>query len=381
MKKQADRYGILKHATKQMVNITFLKDIKKGKCEVALSALDKEYEAVLREMLTYIRQQVNGSEVKTAHDLLVVFRDSCHAIGGIMTRAELIAKPLVRKLETASDRAAFKNAIIEQDCSTKGFDDFDDWISGDSDCTIANDTAYSAYYYADDVWENAEIFATLPFLEYLEKNKLTKRYINMGNIFWENDSCVPAVIKNVPIWAKRHPLLGYVGKWEDEDDGINPPRRMRGIEEIEHYKVKINTHFVKIFVDRLMQFYDANDINNPEFYTVMELRRITHKRVFAEFAEDCRFDTPHILQGLRWLLDTADKTGGVIPEDASENVNFRTAPLSNDAVVYRDTMRSGITYTLNKDGLSLLVDIVEALRIADVLPGFDGIANRIRSLA
>jgi hypothetical protein len=365
-----------------MSKITVKRDVEDCGREAALAATDKEYEGALRAMLGYIRQTVNSSEVKTVDNLTDAFRDSRHAIGGVMLRAEMVYHSLTKPEIT--DRAKFAHEIKrDRHADLDGRNHASYWNSDSK----ANDAAYNAY---DDFWfgyeGNAELLATLPVLQYLDRNGLTGALQGQAYLIGASE-CGRLLLQSAPLTAKRHPLLGY-GEAEIEDHISAPCSGSFGdfgndffddFELMPRYEIKLNKEFVGIFADRLQRFYDANHTGNSDYYAVIEMRKQTHRAALRLFVQDGFDHAERVYQTISRYVDCAER-GVTIDDDFFKSADVRTVWVSDDILTRCESI-TGVTYAVNKQGMLRFVDIIEVLNLADVLPEFERLGERICALS
>ena len=128
-----------------------------------------------------------------------------------------------------------------------------------------------------------------------------------------------------------------------------------------------------------MRFYDANDISNDDYYTVLELRRITQDYALNIFIDGIPTDSSYIVQSLRCMLDTVDKCNA-ITDNFWPDTNARPVSFSDEILIRKSDLRNGTTYELNKTSLLQLVNMIESLRLVDITHGFDTVITKIRNL-
>jgi hypothetical protein len=317
-------------------------------CAGNIAELEKRYKTAEGELISFIKSKTR--ETQTLGDLTQLYRDSCKSFGeGLGKRLSLIKSKTVRIPFSAVEKLdhAVKKGFHWTPSQCSLMEELDNVLNFDGCfCTISVDCP-----------TDTDALAALVLIKHLSGIGSNHLLFGLRNVF--NSGCSAAITTSS--WEGRS-LIGYFTKEEEFGDGGD-------------FKAQINCDFVNAFADRIAYFLANTNSDNPEYFSCEHFKELIYKRVLEAYF--CFLPKP--LQVFHTITRLVDLAGKAVITDTLINEQGLDFNLNCDILTERKSI-TGITYELNKTGLTSLFDTLEALGLSD-MPGVKIVAEKVKQVA
>jgi len=306
--------------------------------------------------------------LKNAYDIVHLFRDSCYGFAMVGMRFDMLYERVAGRPKEAEDvllSCAIRRDLNFGTCRINGSDDelLQDIFMAlpgeiiDGPLDKIDQLVCAGFNGGKSFDDDATSLLAVYLLRHLHRAN-SKMDLSRLACAFNLVSCAHCIVGTQ--WKERS-LIGYFDSDKPCEFGnkfINAP----------------NLEFVRIFTDKLDTLFLSGASDD---YATMRLRRILCDLTATAYFNSSN-DALHAFQAVSDVMDMIGRNETITKEHVN-GCDYRSN-IYRSIVLPKNDVASGQEYAINREGLIQFAELVDALGLADEMPGFKSIAARIHAL-
>jgi hypothetical protein len=380
---EKDKYGILNHAMLlieqhlqfeggKVAPFCVASDLPKicGDCKIPGHDLKANYKEAEKSMIGFIANA--AKPLKTADEIVWLFRDACYGFAVLGVRADALHKKVMGAPEASEpDKLAtlIRADVMNKPCGCGlglgyGLDEVEEIFNSlpGEFCGFSNDPIdrliSEAYFGGKSFQEDSEALLAVYVLQHLSKLKSKMDTEYFTNVLLSTGHCTKHITSSA--WRERS-LIGYPNT--DAAPSLNGT-----------YTNELNHEFVRIFTDKLDVILSSEAKDD---FAVADMRNSLYK-IAVNACFGYNGNVMRTYMAISDILDICERGGKSITEKDIDGYGYRQY-LNYSIVLPRSNVIFGKTYTANIEGLRQFCDMIDDLNLSD-MQGFAAMSERIRRL-